>query len=434
MGVCPPWPREEAGPPRAADSTAAEAEACAALDEAVPQDEEEAVNLTPDTLEEALQTIGQLQLRAEARGAAAGGAQQLQVQAEQLLKWRRRALAYEEALAALARSSQDQLQVVSGQLMLLKARLVRKQKDIGRMLAQREAVIQRQARTIQLLQTRLQEAGLDLAAHGDLDSPTGETNLDSLNDSDSAVIMEDGHGSDQEHPVYLRGGGGAGGTPVARSVSDAVESPTTKWRQQQYQRTNNCSFNYLRRPEVLETVYSVEEDGEGEGAGANAAAATAVSTAPAAAATTADAAEHERVDTGAGTGTGTGPGRHSRRASSQSCKGDSNSSLDDTASVDESSCSTATPGRAGYQYGSLEVLTDPAAADPPRVPPGPNHVVTYNRVMSNHRSVTKPKDVKYKRINKAKSKSLEELRGRLRNWVDKGITSSKFISLDQSYA
>ncbi|KAK0179274.1 hypothetical protein PV327_005039 [Microctonus hyperodae] len=30
--------------------------------------------------------------------------------------------------------------------------------------------------------------------------------------------------------------------------------------------------------------------------------------------------------------------------------------------------------------------------------------------MSNHRSVTKPKDVKYKRINKAKSKSLEELR------------------------
>jgi hypothetical protein len=62
------------------------------------------------------------------------------------------------------------------------------------------------------------------------------------------------------------------------------------------------------------------------------------------------------------------------------------------------------------------------------------HVTTYNRVMSSHRSVTKPKDVKYKRINKATSKSLEELRGRLRNWVDKGITSSKFISSDQSYA
>jgi len=52
--------------------------------------------------------------------------------------------------------------------------------------------------------------------------------------------------------------------------------------------------------------------------------------------------------------------------------------------------------------------------------------------MSNHRSVTKPKDVKYKRINKAKSKSLEELRGRLRNWVEKGNKIA--ISLDQSYA
>ncbi len=136
-----------------------------------------------------------------------------------------------------------------------------------------------------------------MAAHGDLDSPTGETNLDSLNDSDSAVIMEDGHGSDQEHSVYLRGGGAS----VARSVSDAVESPTTKWRQQQYQRTNNCSFNFLRRPEVLETVYSVEEDGEGDGAAgaaANPAAATAADTDPAG-----DVQEQERVD----------PGSHSRR-------------------------------------------------------------------------------------------------------------------------
>lgn len=38
----------------------------------------------------------------------------------------------------------------------------------------------------------------------------------------------------------------------------------------------------------------------------------------------------------------------------------------------------------------------------------------YNRVMSNHRSVTKPKDVKYKKISRVKSRSLEELRGRLK--------------------
>lgn len=64
-----------------------------------------------------------------------------------------------------------------------------------------------------------------------------------------------------------------------------------------------------------------------------------------------------------------------------------------------------------------------------------NQVKTYNRVMSNHRSVTKPKDVKYKRINKAKSKSLEELRGRLKNWVEQG-SKLPGIALEhsQSYA
>lgn len=65
--------------------------------------------------------------------------------------------------------------------------------------------------------------------------------------------------------------------------------------------------------------------------------------------------------------------------------------------------------------------------------PGENVTATaYNRVMSNHRSVTKPKDVKYKRINKAKSKSLEELRGRLKNWVDRGQRMS-LTAVDPTY-
>jgi hypothetical protein len=34
--------------------------------------------------------------------------------------------------------------------------------------------------------------------------------------------------------------------------------------------------------------------------------------------------------------------------------------------------------------------------------------------MSNHRTVLKPKDVKFKRINKAKARSLEELRDKLK--------------------
>ncbi|KAF2359693.1 hypothetical protein FHG87_009540 [Trinorchestia longiramus] len=58
--------------------------------------------------------------------------------------------------------------------------------------------------------------------------------------------------------------------------------------------------------------------------------------------------------------------------------------------------------------------------------------VTYNRVMgSNHRSVTKVKDVKYKRINKAKSRSLEELRGKLK--IREGKPSIS-MSIGHSYA
>ncbi|XP_034233955.1 uncharacterized protein LOC117640987 [Thrips palmi] len=406
-----------------------------------PTLEDAEVNLTPTTLEEALRTIKKLR---DGQGGTPGA--KPSKTAQQLLQWRRRALAYEETISRLARANQEQMSMLSGQLMLLKARLVRKQKDIGKMLVQREAVIQRQQRTIHLLQSRLQEAGVDAAA--DLDSPTGETNLDSLNDSDSAVIMEDGPGSDHEHSVYPRFRHyGEGGVTVARSVSDAVESPTAKWRQQQFQSQpqRGNGFNFLRRPEVLETVYSVEEDGEGEGGTANGTAnAAAAGGSSTASAPGSEVGEYVILQERASSQP------HSRRTSSQSYKGDSNSSIDDTPSVDDSSCSTMSaatgrqwgpcPGSPGVGcpvYGSLEVLTEPCDLAVARVAPngGPNHVTTYNRVMSNHRSVTKPKDVKYKRINKAKSKSLEELRGRLRNWVDRGISSNnKFISLDQSYA
>lgn len=244
---------------------------------------------------------------------------------------------------------------------------------------------------------------------------------------------------------------------VVRSISDAVEPPSAKWRQQQFSSQPQRGNCFLRRPEVLETVYSVEEDGDGDGGGA---ATTTANPAVATGGGTADSPSNQESDCPP----------HSRRkytqlinfrqrlgnptlmleisvqfplvlstGTSHSYKADSNSSIDDTPSVDDSSCSTTT-GRqwgAGNQYASLEVLTDPGDTGSPRVVASngaPHHVTTYNRVMSNHRSVTKPKDVKYKRINKAKSKSLEELRGRLRNWVDKGITSNKFISLDQSYA
>ncbi len=123
------------------------------------------------------------------------------------------------------------------------------------------------------------------------------------------------------------------------------------------------SNGYLRRPEVLETVYSVEEDGDADGV-----------------------SSPSKED----------PNKPPR---------------------------VYTKDRLNKLHGSVERL------DETKKPPAP-HVTVFNRVMSNHRSVTKPKDVKYKRINKAKSKSLEELRGRLRNWVEK---SNRFtFSFDQS--
>lgn len=147
------------------------------------------------------------------------------------------------------------------------------------------------------------------------------------------------------------------------------------------QQPNSCkilnmrrSNGYLRRPEVLETVYSVEEDGDGDGL-------CSPSKEEAAAATKAP-----RVYT------------KERLQRAQA------------ASVDQ------------VDYEPEKSRQPPA--------PAPAPVTAFNRVMSNHRSVTKPKDVKYKRINKAKSKSLEELRGRLRNWVEK---SNRFtFSFDQS--
>ena len=52
------------------------------------------------------------------------------------------------------------------------------------------------------------------------------------------------------------------------------------------------------------------------------------------------------------------------------------------------------------------LMRDEPAADPQ----DQNH----KRVYLNHRSVTRLKDIKYKRISKTKSKSMEELRDKLR--------------------
>jgi hypothetical protein len=313
-----------------------------------------------ENLEEARKVIKSLQERCRA-------------QSHQLLAWQKRVKAQEELIARLNQKRAEQLKSLSAQLILFESRLCRKQKDISTLLVQREAVILRQERAIQLLQQRLDASNVDLPH---FDSPTAETNLDTLNDSDSAVIMEDDVNNDQDVSGMLpRFRSGINAVTIVRSVSDAVE-PANKYS------ALRRSKGLLRRPEISETVYSVEDDGE----------------------------DVTPQTISAGTKTDSHCG----------------SSISPQEPVPH-----YTGGRLQGLHGSFERLNATPQRQRHSEEPQQNQVTTYNRVMSNRRSVTKPKDLKYKRINKAKSKSLEELRGRLRNWVDK---RNRLSALNQSYA
>ncbi|XP_011141526.1 uncharacterized protein LOC105184426 isoform X2 [Harpegnathos saltator] len=306
------------------------------------------------SLEEAKSVIAALRARQRA-------------QAQQMLAWRRTLKLQEDLVARLTREKAEQLRTLSSQLLLFESRLCRKQKEIEASLSQRESIILRQQRVIRQLQNRLAER-----TTGTRDSPPCDAldRLDSLGDSDSAVVLEEA--ADDPAPPRFRSN--ITDVTVIRSVSDAVE-PSNK-----YSSMRRCN-GFLRRPEILETVYSVEEDGDSEN-----------NQDPS------ESTENSEYEDRRAKNLGNGKGR-----------------LQDL-------------------YGSFERLAQETDSPPSERPRDESQQaqVTYNRVMSNHRSVTKPKDVKYKRINKAKSKSLEELRGRLRNWVEKGNKIA--ISLDQSYA
>lgn len=245
-----------------------------------------------------------------------------------------------------SRRQTEEFNTLTSQLILLESRLKRKQKQIANMLYQRELTIMRQQKLIEALSNRLVDHGIDTMEPVYAD-------FDSLNDSDSAVVLDIDIDSDCNSSYITRRRSGSGGdVTIVRSISDAIET-NLKYSST---RRSNC---YLRRPDILETVYSVEEDPEPDIA--------------------------EKRD------------KFKNRSERIVCE--------DAEKV------------------SSEHITDDCGG-PEKLSPNRNakqtQVTNYNRVMSNHRNVTKPKDVKYKRINKAKSKSLEELRGRLKVWVEKG--------------
>ena len=272
------------------------------------------------------------------------------------------------------------MNTLTSQLLLLEARLKRKQKQISSLLSHRELTIQRQKKIIDTLSSRLVDHGLETIAASSTE----------LEDSDSAVVIED------EYEGSMTGGSGvqisAGeGVTVARSISDAIETSLNKYG---VVRRNNC---FLRRPEILETVYSVEEDSE-----------------PALSIDLAEKRDKFR--------------QRSEKAmlSSSSTEGQFDKmplhSYSSTDAVD-------LPHSFVDNIPTVSVSSPPSQSkqnsyesrfESPEERTAKTQVTNFNRVMSNHRTVTKPKDVKYKRINKAKSKSLEELRGRLKHLVEHG--------------
>ncbi|XP_017775678.1 PREDICTED: uncharacterized protein LOC108562017 [Nicrophorus vespilloides] len=286
-------------------------------------------------------------------------------QAQQILAWRRAYKMQEVLITRLNREKADQMKTLSSKLLLFESRLIRKQKDISVMLNHREVIIHRQQRIIETLTNRLIDNGLEPPVSDLTELDTNILDLESLNDSDSAVVME------EDAEVHIPKFRNSDSITVVRSISDAID-PNLKY-------TIRRSNGFLRRPEILETVYSVEEDGDN------------------------DNSNSIEVQT------------------EVNKKRDAFASGSAKAIVTEEPEKTAPPDWSPYER-----------SDKPQDDP---KVTTYNRVMSNHRSVTKPKDVKYKRINKAKSKSLEELRGRLKNWVEQGSKMAG-ISLEhsQSYA
>lgn len=250
----------------------------------------------------------------------------------------------------------------------------------------------RQQKIIEALSSRLELHGLD----NQINILDNQTECD-LNDSDSAVVLED---IDDCNSLILKRKSCS--SDVVRSISDVIQMP---------RRTNLQKSNcYLRRPDILETVYSVEEDPDQ------------------------NQQELQSSQPQSPKNQSTDVAEKRDKFKNRSDKKitdivEDAASNSDSMSISTNQSSSSTFWEKLTSYYDYASRTDSRSSTPVHqrhasdedsklMQRPPNQVTNYNRVMSNHRSVTKPKDVKYKRINKAKSKSLEELRGKLKNWVE----------------
>lgn len=403
------------------------------------------------TLEEARRSLAALRNRNKA-------------QTHILVAWKRRLKEQNVLLQHLQRERDHHLRTIQSQLMIFESQLRRRQKEVEVLLQEKETTIQQQQRVILSLsralntkqgkeesatptqksaETRNEEIQRDRKQTDNEDENTlkkdnfssplttsSKSDPESLNDSDSAIMLEDNFDSLVVIPL------GKGEVKVVRSVSDAVEvanrspcsgstaapggvssllkpgfnncngpgslSTSPSCSSEESDDSPSCTLT-KGHAELLRTVYSLEEE-------------EICHTLP----------EHDSLlDSSASVA----PSLHSILKSSSHY--DSDATLSDGESDEEESSRHADDSSNDRRQllGSYEKLNT-LGAKPLKVKAEEEIQVTYNRVMSNHRSVTKPKDVKYRRINKAKSRSLEELRGKLKYWTDRGGKQSISVDLD----
>uniref|UniRef100_A0A182QRV0 Uncharacterized protein n=1 Tax=Anopheles farauti TaxID=69004 RepID=A0A182QRV0_9DIPT len=348
-------------------------------------------------------------------------------QSEQIMGWKKAFSLQQEQNHRLQKEKTEQLNYLTSQLLLLESRIMRKQKQVSNVIYQRELTIYRQQRIIETLSSRLIDHGImDVGMDAPMHSGSNSNDFDSLNDSDSAVVLEDVD-SDCNSSIYFGGGSISGGgnlksrcgsnkmtndVTIVRSISDAIET-NLKYNNT---RRSNC---FLRRPEILETVYSVEEDPEPQNASAAAAAASGGTPSdPTSPKPDAVSEKRDKFKNRTEKCISTDHPESGQSATPVAPVIITSSSCD----VDSDLCDTPSAHQQLLQHQHQQQQQQQGCKVQ-------GAVTNFNRVMSNHRSVTKPKDVKYKRINKAKSKSLEELRGRLKHWVERG-TCNVNLTLD----
>ncbi|XP_071529000.1 uncharacterized protein [Panulirus ornatus] len=416
------------------------------------------------TLEEARRSLAELRNRNKA-------------QSHLLVAWKRRLKQQNVLLLHLQRERDDHLRTIQSQLLLFESQLRRRQKEVQRLLQEKDATIRQQQHIILSLSRALkaqqttqtsdhntkeqvsksvvdgkqgQSGGDDSHSKDDKISSllitSTKSDPESLNDSDSAIMLEDNFDSLVLIPL------GKGEVKVVRSVSDAVEvasrsscpaaipgasttpdttlllkpgfssgtgpgslSTSPSCSSEESDDSPACTLT-KGSAGLLRTVYSLEEEE-----------------------ICATQKEHSSLLEDTVTPSLTPSDKSSLHSILKvNSHYDSDATLSDGESEEEEEDrvrhldDSASDRR--QLLGSYEKLNTLGAA--PLKPKAEEEIqVTYNRVMSNHRSVTKPKDVKYRRINKAKSRSLEELRGKLKYWTDRGGKQSLSVDLDtHSYA